>query len=378
MKIKFLLLALIVTVSKLLDIFYLPLTFGKSNLPRYDLQIGRADYEFLLTNLPSSVEGVILSDQYKQPVPATFVMDGEVYQAEVRFRGERYGHWEREKKSWRINLKNGQIRGNSELNFIIPEERGYLDEHLSLFMAKKMGLLVPETWFANLYVNGVYQGVYFVVEQLNQDFLIKNNLPDGSEIYAEADFGSVSEIKPLYQSVENWKTLINNQDFEPLERVINLLKEEDGEEFFSEIEEVLDIDSFFAWQAQAKLMGSYHQATAGNNRLLYNSKINKFQFIPNDVIQQGIKIELEKDTNPLAERIFKNQDYKTKEKELIKKYSQNYEQFINFYQKTYQEVRKDIYRDSKKRFSNIMFDYGIYKRLKMLKQRQEYFKGLSL
>lgn len=72
LKIKFSLLALIVTVSKLFDVFYLPLTFGKTNLPRYDLQIKRIDYEFLLTNLPSAIEEVILSDQYKKPVPVGF------------------------------------------------------------------------------------------------------------------------------------------------------------------------------------------------------------------------------------------------------------------------------------------------------------------
>lgn len=376
MNLKFLLLALIVTTSKLLDVFYLPLTFGKTDLPRYDLQIKRADYEFLLTNLPSSTEGVILSDQYKKPVPATFITDGQIYQTDVRFRGERYGHWAGEKKSWRINLKNGKVRGNSELNFIIPEERGYLDEYLSLFMAKKMGLTIPESWFANLYVNGIPQGVYFVVEQLNKDFLVKNNLPESSEIYGEADVSLVDQIKPVYESANNWKTLIGNQDLKPIERLINLLKDENDDKFFSEIENLIDMQGFLAWETQSKLMGCYHQATTGNNRLLYNSGTGKLQFIPNDIIQQIVEIDLEKETHPLAERIFKNQDYKNKEKELIKKQSQNYEEFINFYKKTYQEVKKDVYRDSKKRFSNIMFDYGVYKRLKMLKARHQYLKEI--
>ena len=75
-KVEVFLLALIVTISKLFDVFYMPLTFGKTNLLRYDLQIKITDYEFLLTNLPSSIKGTILSDEYKKPVPAIFISEG--------------------------------------------------------------------------------------------------------------------------------------------------------------------------------------------------------------------------------------------------------------------------------------------------------------
>lgn len=366
----------LVSVSKLFDVFYLPMVFGKTNLPRFDLQIKRSNYELLLSNVPSSIRGVILSDQYKQTVPAELITEGQKYQVKIHLRGERYGHWAFEKKSWRINLKNDKIRGNSELNFIIPEERGYLDEYLAYYMAKKMGLLAPDAWYANLYINGDYQGVYLVIEQLNKDFLSKNNLPENSEIYSEADVSSTDELKPIYDFPDRWKGLIDGKDYEPIKKLIEILKENDEDRFFSEIEKLVDIESFINWQAQAKLMGSYHEGDSINNRLLFNKNANKFYFIPNDVVQQVTKIDINKETNPLAERILKNPKYKEQELEVIKKYAKDYKDFIDYYKAAYREIKKDIYRDSKKRFSNLMFDYGIYKRIKMLQNRSKYFEEI--
>ena len=87
-------------------------------------------------NLPE--ENELLTDDYKKSIKAKFInrQTGEEFQVKIRYRGDKKEHWFYDKKSWRINFKNNAFNGKDKISLIIPQDRGYLTESLSFYIAK--------------------------------------------------------------------------------------------------------------------------------------------------------------------------------------------------------------------------------------------------
>ncbi|AKM79421.1 MAG: hypothetical protein UX85_C0006G0015 [Candidatus Beckwithbacteria bacterium GW2011_GWB1_47_15] len=347
-------------LTKLTDVFYLPYWFKSSGLPVYELTLNPDDYVFLNRNLPDpKATGGILADKFKQFVPASFDFEGRQYQVRVRYRGVDFDHWTRPKKSWRVNFGSGQpFFGQTAINLIIPEDRGMYLEELSNYRAKKMGLIVPESRFVVLKVNGQTEGVYWQTEQWNEAFLEKNDLPIGN-LYGEIDQEvRLAEQQPIFASLKFWRKYSQDEvfaedNYTELSLLLDLLNNVSDEEFFTRLPYILDIDNFIAWQAHSVLMGSIHQDHLHNFRLYWHPALGKFMVMPWDVLGG---VGWPANYHPLASRVLKNPDWLAKRNQILAAYVNNPDNLADdlaYYDQLAAQTKTAVFQDYKKFFSNI-------------------------
>jgi spore coat protein H len=359
---------LVVQLAKLTDIFYLTSGFKKHNLPVYKLFISPKDKIFLDTNLPNIKQTRILSDAFKQFVPAKLSFQGQQLKVKVRYRGYDFDHWARAKKSLRIKFdSNNELIHQTAINLIIPEDRGMYLEELSQYRSKKLGLVVPASQFIWLTVNDQSQGVYWQVEHWTEEFLRNQNLPIG-DLYGENDEAlTETQGKPLYQSIEYWQKYISHpsQNSDPeLSKLLNLLNQANDQDFFNQLPEILDIDTFLAWNVESILMGSGHQDAVHNIRLYYHPDLHKFLVIPWDVAG-GFGWPV--DYNPLVTRVLSNPVWFQQRNDILKNYVDNPDNLqddLKFYDNLITIVQTAVLQDQLKFFSN----YGYVQQVKKSRQ----------
>jgi hypothetical protein len=365
-------------LAKLTDIFYLPSQFKSNSLPVYYLYIKTQDYLTLTQSLPDpkKTRGV-LPDENKVYVPAQIKYQDQVYQVQVRYRGYDFDHWTREKKSIKIKFDQFNPAFNqSELDLIIPEDRGVYLEALSNFRAKKLGLTTPDSQFINLILNDNNQGVYWQVDSLNQDFLSKNNLPLG-QLYKDIDQPNDQPKQSIYSSPSFFKQSLKldnnqpNQDHQ-LTQLLDLLNQDDDQLFYKQLPKILDLNNFLTWQAHSVLMGSTHQDTYHNIRLYFNPELNKFTVIPWDVLGGA---NWPKDYNPLVTRVLTNPDWLEQRNAILLNYQSNpdnLKQDLAYYDQLFTQTKTAFYQDTLKFFSN----YGYLKQV--TKTRQQLIDQLNI
>lgn len=97
----------------------------------------------------------------------------------VGFRGTTSLHLP--KKSWRIDLEDPGIAGRSRINLDAHyRDLSMMRNHLAMELVRRMGLPASETRHVTLSINGENMGVYLETERVDEDFLVRNGLPDGS------------------------------------------------------------------------------------------------------------------------------------------------------------------------------------------------------
>jgi len=348
-------------LTKLTDIIFLSSSFKKHSLPVYEVTINPDNYIVLNQNLPDPKEtGGILPSQAKQYVPAKLTYQNEEFDIQVRYRGFDFDHWTRPKKSWRIKFKDNQpFFSQTAINLIIPEDRGMYLEELSNFRAKKMGLIVPDSQFVVLKVNGQTQGVYWQIEHWTPAFLEKKELPIGN-LYGDIDqMVSRDQQKPIYQSIFFWKKYVQDEIFEDdnyaeIATLLELLNNTSDQEFFQKLPLILDMDSFLAWQAHSILMGSIHQDSIHNIRLYWHPALGKFYVFPWDVL--GGRVSWPVDYHPLVARVLKNPDWLNQRNQILADYvskPDNLQQDLDYYDQLARQTKTAIFQDYRKFFSNI-------------------------
>ncbi|MBI4489162.1 MAG: CotH kinase family protein [Deltaproteobacteria bacterium] len=349
------------------EISHLFYNYRNLGLPIYDLEITDKNYRQLFANLPNPRDS-ILTEEYKDYVRAKFFHQGKEYKVRVRFRGLTPNHWEDEKKSWRIRFEKGDLfEGKRSINLVIPQDRGYLSEHLANYRARKMGLVVPDSRYAFLRVNGQFQGIYFEIEQPSgKEFLERNKRKGDANFYNEENWNWFRYgFTPIFTKLAHWKkkdrdAVSQVDNYAELDYLLFLLNEADDERFHKEIPNLMDIGQFFRWQSHSMLMGSYHQGDHNNNNLYFDITQGKFEPMPWDVHQWPIKgLFFDKPYNPLVTRILRNPDFLHERNRILWGYVNNPKNLtddVAFYDDIYKKTRRGFYADRKKGVMNWKFD----------------------
>ncbi len=85
------------------------------------------------------------------------------------------------KKSWRLDLFDPGLIGRGRLNLDAHyRDLTMMRNHLAMELVTRMGFPAPLTRHVTFSINGVNMGVYLETERIDDDFMLRNSLPDGS------------------------------------------------------------------------------------------------------------------------------------------------------------------------------------------------------
>lgn len=364
---------LVQKIRKLSDILFLPQKlFGAERLETYYLEIQPSDYQRLKDNLPQGdyfeleKRGLLsnaISGEHKLFVPAKLVYANKEYKADVRYRGTTYDHWFYPKKSWLIRFDNESPLGFKKVNLIIPDDRSYLGEELSNFRARKFGLLLPQSGFVKLEVNGEPQGVYWWVEDESKEMLAKNDrsktgcLFGADTVWHEGRWQDRAFVDAA--SWTGYTSECGGQDSPALKRLLELARQ-DQTTFLAQAEDVLNVESVLAWDALGRLQGSKH-GQPYNLRIYYDDIKKKFEFMPWDFgLRQMIAPDGAIDAfyNEIIARLLVRAEHYNLRNQILWDYvsvDKNLSDDLSFYDDWLNKIRLAFLRDANKNESNLEF-----------------------
>lgn len=320
-----------------------------SKLPQYQLEIpGKSLRELEQIHQTRDVNYL----------PATFFANGKEYKVDIRYHGDLPEHWVFDKKSWKIKFKNKSFEGNNKISLILPITRQYMVEFFNNHRAKKMGLITPESKLVTLTINGQFQGVYLQFESWDEDFLIKNERNPIADLFD----GDVSASKNtggrhLFWRLTSWEKDIEFphsfiEDYAAIRKLYDIFHSS-TEEFNSRIGDIIDLDSFYRWNAHSTLTKSFHQDHHHNLRLYLNPDKGKFEFVPWDVGLQSFMqgYSLKHFSNPakknyLIKRLLSHLPFLVSRNQKLWVYLNDDENLTNdltFYDEAWQTARRDFY-----------------------------------
>ena len=191
--------------------------------------------------------------------------------------------------SYRIKF-NKYVKGNKLLGLDeLCLNNGYSDpsymrEYLHYEVLRSLGMNVPETVFARVYINGEYAGLYLAVEGIDDTFLEDNF----GEAYKDGNLYKMDEGSTLeYKENEDYSYADlksgddeNLDDFKKFVKKLNDMT--DGEK--GDIEDILDVDSALKYIASNTVLCNYdsYNGNMHHNYYLYEDENGVFTVIPWD------------------------------------------------------------------------------------------------
>ena len=224
------------------------LAITESTLPLYEIFMNLNDFDEL-----NSDQGVTGDDYF----PATFVHDTQVFQnIGVRYRGNVIRKLP--KKSWKVRFNENELFDGAErinLNSEWPDPT-LLREMLAynVYDATR----VPYSWnrYINLMVNGDYFGLHNNIQQVDQVFLIDNDLDPDGNLYK--CFSNLSVLPNPEDYIEAYEKKTNEgEGHDDIIAFIELLNSVNAATFYSTFAPILDIEEAIEWYSVNVLLSNW-------------------------------------------------------------------------------------------------------------------------
>src|SRR3989338_4197977 len=149
---------------KPLDLVYIYLAFTPNNLPRYEITATRTDLIKLYNTLPKTKDENEINQKRivedRKYIPVKIKINGTEYAARMSVKGHNYRNYLGDKKSLRIRFSSNQGAPINDINFIVPEERSFIDDQTNYLFSQKLGFFSLNPGFAWVILNGVNVGVF--------------------------------------------------------------------------------------------------------------------------------------------------------------------------------------------------------------------------
>jgi hypothetical protein len=146
----------------------------------YYMKISNKNINSIIDDIPNREIYADSSDYKFNKFDGHLSLNDESYKVWIKLRGNTKQHWVYKKKSYTVRPRKGELF--TEKLFYIPERRAIIGEYMINKISKFIGLEALEATFGRLYINGNYNGLYYISNGFNKDFLKMNNLPE-SNIY---------------------------------------------------------------------------------------------------------------------------------------------------------------------------------------------------
>jgi spore coat protein H len=222
-----------------------------------------------------------------EPVTAKLTVEEKKLEIDLSYRGSHIRSFP--KKSYQLSFyKPSKFRGSKQLHlnaeFMDPS---FIRNKLSFDFFAELGILSPQSHHVFLTLNGKAEGVYLEIESVDENFLRRRNLPNGSIFYAvdgDANFSLMSDLdKETKKSLElgyerKWGKASNDYYLQEFIFNINTIV---NSEFEKEIPKFVDIDKYLTWVAGIIFTSNY-DGFVHNYALYRNSETGLFEVIPWD------------------------------------------------------------------------------------------------
>jgi spore coat protein H len=237
----------------------------------YKLKISDDQYGEFVSNEFSGLE-----------IPGKLCVDGEIYDVKIKHHG--FSSRGRFKKNYSIEFETSDpvLQSKNVIMSGQSTDPSLLRLYLATDVFKEAGLKVSLTQPVVFYINDVSQGLYYLIEPIDEEFFIKRGIKVG-ELYkainGNAKF-SFRENKELRNGFE--KRIPEDDSYYTLEQLITTIDNEPDETFPQKIEQLFEVDKYLRYMAVSVLMCNW-DGIVHNYHLYKDQTTGKYEIIPYDL-----------------------------------------------------------------------------------------------
>lgn len=220
---------------------------------------------YFLTCDPAGFEYLITHPEENYSIACALQYDSQTWSdASLSLRNGSYRYFP--KKSFKIDFADSQLfEGRDKMNLMAEwTDSSFCRQYLAYDLSRRAGLFAPQTWFARLYVNGAYLGLYLDVEEVDERFLLRAGLPENASIYKADTVGCL--LAAFEPTEELWVKVTNaSTGYYDLNNLITWIDTTPDELFFT------NLADHFQPQELARAMAA--NALIGNQSTYYDNYI---------------------------------------------------------------------------------------------------------
>ena len=261
-----------ITLSALLALFIISAAGYSQELRQYHITCDPAEFQYLITH-PDESYSIGCSLEY----------DSQLYEnAELYLHGGEHAYFP--KKSFKVNFSNDDRFFGRDIMNLMSEwnDPSFSREYLSFDMYDRAGLVASDSWFAKLYINGDYMGLFLDVEQVDDILLSMTSLNDDASIYEAAGYGSLLSVQENIEDVWN-KTTNQPTGFYDLDFLINWLETCPDDIFYNDLADVFDLQELARTIAVNSLLGN-SEVYYTNYYMIHDLSVNgKWTLLPREL-----------------------------------------------------------------------------------------------
>ena len=239
--------------------------------------------EYFITCDPSDF--VYIYQNYDEDIyiPISLTFQGTTWEnTRMRIRGDGSRYFP--KKSLKIAFDSILFfNGRNSINFNAEyEDKSYINQYLTSRLMKESGQICFESEHARLFLNDEFLGLYLLVENIDDDFLISNDLDQDGNLYkATLDGACLSVYDNVYY---HWEKKTNeNSEWDDLINLIQIINSTSDDIYYD------FVNDFFYYEKMINIIAMNllcsNSSTYYHNYYMYhdNNNSGKWEMLPWDL-----------------------------------------------------------------------------------------------
>ena len=232
--------------------------------------------------------------------PAAFTVRGHRVTGEIKIRGQTSLAYP--KNSFTLDFDSDELsvdewEGPSRGHMVLTttfDDNSYVRQKLvydvwaAMADAQGAARLTPRTFFAVVYIDGIYHGLYLASDRIDDEFTRHMGFGGAGDLYKavshDANYALLdSEGAPKLDLAAGWekKEGADTDDFAPIASLTAFTGEADGRALWTSGRDWLDIDEILDWQLLVTF--TLAEDSAGKNAYLYRDEATgRFRYVPWD------------------------------------------------------------------------------------------------
>ncbi len=236
-------------------------------VPNIDLRVKGVDLDALDARFPKSSKK--WRDAWMHDSPS------KRQRVSVHYRGQLLTNYFFHQKSWKIKTKKRELWNGYRLINLTPLSRR-LESHLSLLVAREVGLPAPRARVVRLFVNMRDEGLYLQEEQIDESMIRRAGRMPGDVFYGELFIPEEPKrsSNELFWNPYVWEKRARNnrysEQYRPhLEDLLDQVCSEDPGSW-DRLYNRLEVDEYALYFALLSFQGDHHVDHAHNHKLYFD------------------------------------------------------------------------------------------------------------